>query len=523
MATTFVQPDYTTQADAVYKAAIDSSIAALAGIAGQHAVHEQATPDMSVKINAGYIFDSDAGTSTSLAARNSATLVAPVTNPRIDLVYLAASTGTVGIQAGTESASPAAPALDINMVPLAQIALTVGMTEIANADITDERNLATLGLTRLAATEIRTLTELGAPAVDDLMVLEDTSGTVIRSITLVNMLKVIGVLTAESSPATDDILALYDTSASRANAITLVDLMKVINSLTEDTTPDEDADFIMTYDASAGTVKKVLVTNIGGSFKDQQTFNASGTWTKPGSGTYALVEVWGAGGSGGRGTGAGGGGGGGGAYSSLTILLSGLGATETVTIGAGGAARTTNLVGVIGGTTTFGAFLSAFGGSGGNTGNGGGGGGGGAFTAGLQAGTTTSGMAGGGPGGGAVGAAGLGNPATSLGGGGSGGGNASPRTGGQGYFGGGGGSGGISTVGTFIGGASVMGGGGGGGGSGSGSTTTGGASGGGGAGGAGGLAAAHATAGTQPAGGGGGSQSGNSGAGGDGRVRVTVW
>lgn len=105
----------------------------------------------------------------------------------------------------------------------------------------------------------------------------------------------------------------------------------------------------------------------GGGAADVQTFTASGTWTKPASGTIAIIELWGGGGSGCSAWAAynSGGGGGGGNYARLIIPLSQLPATVAVTVGAGGAAVTGG-VGLAGGRTSFGSYGYARGGGGGS-------------------------------------------------------------------------------------------------------------------------------------------------------------
>lgn len=99
-------------------------------------------------------------------------------------------------------------------------------------------------------------------------------------------------------------------------------------------------------------------------------FNGSGTWTKPSGCTTVVVEAVGGGGGGGGAEGGGaqasaGGGGGGGCYVKCYIT-SGLGSTETVTIGAGGSAGGAVAgYGGAGGDTSFGALVVAQGGDGG--------------------------------------------------------------------------------------------------------------------------------------------------------------
>jgi hypothetical protein len=250
---------------------------------------------------------------------------------------------------------------------------------------------------------------------------------------------------------------------------------------------------------------KPTIPAAGGKAADQQVFTASGTWTKPsgfGAKAYVFIQLWGGGGGGGRNIASdsgGGGGGGGGGYSEAYILLSSLGSTETVTIGAGGTGRITNTgVGTDGGSTTFGSWSIVYGGKGG-----------------TQSGTQTANGSGNG---GNVSGVGLervvyhdgesaslgGHPQTQWGG-------ASTamqdstsawHPPGNGFWGGGGGGGASSTAAYRTGGTSKFGGNGG-----NGSASSGAAS----------------SAGSQPAGGGGGGWNANGSDGGAGKAIVTVF
>lgn len=255
----------------------------------------------------------------------------------------------------------------------------------------------------------------------------------------------------------------------------------------------------------------------GSSGANFQTFKTAGTstWNKPATGTVAFIECWGAGGSGARYSTAGvaKGGGGGGGYSSSWLPLSALPANVTVTVGVGGAARSSNGDGSTGGNSSFGSFVTGYGGGGGEGGS----------------------TAKGGGGGGQMSAGSIGTPGrpfmlvgfypntedTSYAG--SGGwaktvmASTYPFPAGDGIYHGGGGGGGTVAA-TVAGGDSVYGGGGGGGRvssiNGAGGTSQ--------AGGAGGAGGAPAGDGQQPGGGGGGSST-TSGKGGDGQCNVTVF
>lgn len=275
--------------------------------------------------------------------------------------------------------------------------------------------------------------------------------------------------------------------------------------------PVVDADNVALGASVLASGRRSLIEFIGGAFRilssagggaagggpTYQVFTASGTWTRPTGydpDTQVLVEVWGAGGSGGASANISVGGGGGGGYSAEFFRIADLPSSVTVTIGAAGAPATNN-VGNAGGTTSFGALLSAFGGGGGGGATAGGGGGGE-----LAAGGTgslsgsTQGVSG------PVGGGGGGTDALTIWGGG--GGSAGAAIGSRGVYGGGGGGGGAASP--FAGGASKFGG----------------------SGGAGGNAGTAPAAGSAPGGGGGG-RSGTStlpsGAGARGECRITIF
>ena len=254
---------------------------------------------------------------------------------------------------------------------------------------------------------------------------------------------------------------------------------------------------VLTSDGTGWTSAAAKVINV-------QSFDASGTWTKPSgysASSRVLAQCWGGGGSGARqSTATSCGGGGGGGYNERWLSLSQMGATETITIGAGGASRTgSNQAGDQGGNTSVGSLVFGYGGAGSPlTTNGGGGGGQ------LSAG---SGQAPGRPniqtdesggefkqGGGSSASSGLGKNDALFHGGGGGFGTAAAQSGSSSVWGGGGGGGGNATAAP---GTSAYGGNGGAGG-------------------------ATGTAGTQPGGGGGGGTA-TSGAGAAGRVIITVF
>lgn len=156
---TFLQPNFNTQDPTTYRGAIDADFAVAVPIIGNFAPHAAATPNMTVLIDAGAI-PGVGGMPVQVAQQTSATLTAPSANPRKDIAYIDSVSGVIGIATGTEAASPVDPTIPAGKIPVARLAMTVGMTTIPNTIITDLRApvMASGGVKFTAITADTTLT-----------------------------------------------------------------------------------------------------------------------------------------------------------------------------------------------------------------------------------------------------------------------------------------------------------------------------------------------------------------------------
>ena len=129
------------------------------------------------------------------------------------------------------------------------------------------------------------------------------------------------------------------------------------------TLPDADGSANQVIETDGSGVLSFVAGNSNDRLISFDVFTASGTWTKPAGTTAALVYVTGGGGGGNAGSAIGKGGGGGAAGgTAIEYITSGLGSTETVTVGSGGAADAS------GTASSFGSHATGNGGAKGTTG-----------------------------------------------------------------------------------------------------------------------------------------------------------
>lgn len=170
-------PPYALQAGShsaqLFRQAISTLLAAQGGVVGasDYAVTQNGTPNMSVNIAGGapgsgggiwvpgttsigvqglYYGYNDATVNLAVAASNP-------TNPRIDTpiaqvqdaAYAGATNSfSLAMVTGTAAASPVAPSLPASSLPLANLAIAANATTVVNANITDRRSQASLGMTQ---------------------------------------------------------------------------------------------------------------------------------------------------------------------------------------------------------------------------------------------------------------------------------------------------------------------------------------------------------------------------------------
>lgn len=150
MVARYVPPDNTAQTGAPYKSNLDNAIVAGARLAIAFLPQAQTVPNMTVRVLAGALMIG--GVLTEVAAQNTATITAPTTNPRIDRIVLNPATGAIERVAGTEAASPVAPAIPADRLPICRFQLATSTTQITDAMIVDERVQAGAGTGSASAT-----------------------------------------------------------------------------------------------------------------------------------------------------------------------------------------------------------------------------------------------------------------------------------------------------------------------------------------------------------------------------------
>ena len=136
----YTAPDNTTQTGTAYKNNIDNAFEANErGVGSMFQGHEESTPAMTVRLEAGVLWDGPGNDPVALAAQSCTTITAPVTNPRIDRIVVDKTTGAVSIIAGSEAASPVPTAVTTGKIPICYVTLATSTTSIINTLITDER------------------------------------------------------------------------------------------------------------------------------------------------------------------------------------------------------------------------------------------------------------------------------------------------------------------------------------------------------------------------------------------------
>lgn len=138
---TFTDSNYATMSGTVYPLNLDACMAVAKRIVNNFAPHSNASPNMTVQVEPGYLYAGSTSTLTEVALQTSAVISAPVSLPRIDRIVADQSTGLISVVTGSENTAPSPPAIQSGKFPIAQVLLQTSTTAITNAVLTDERAL----------------------------------------------------------------------------------------------------------------------------------------------------------------------------------------------------------------------------------------------------------------------------------------------------------------------------------------------------------------------------------------------
>jgi hypothetical protein len=240
-ATTMSSEALTAHSEA-YKTALDDAVNVVKRFGQWFAPHEQSSPNMTVRLDAGFIFRN--GTLTEVAAQNTSTITAPTVNPRIDRVVVDESTGAVSVITGSEAASPSAPAITTGKIPVAQVALIVGQSEIANADITDERVFSTessgaaKAFVHFDGTNVATVRDsLNVDSITDNATSDYTVNFTSGTFSDANYTAVVTANQRDLASGTNNASGFYETSAFATGSLRIV-AAKLGNSASETDVPN---------------------------------------------------------------------------------------------------------------------------------------------------------------------------------------------------------------------------------------------------------------------------------------------
>ena len=161
----------------------------------------------------------------------------------------------------------------------------------------------------------------------------------------------------------------FNLSTLSSNTVSSIAYLSSVTATNISTVSSTSFTNFTTLSSNISTVSSVAYSGV--SIPDIQTFDVSGTWTKPPNVTMARIQAWGGGGGGGRSNvGNNTGGGGGGGYNEITVPVSQLTTSVSITVALGGTGRTGSTgAGGVGGNTTLtvnGSTWGAYGGGGGD-------------------------------------------------------------------------------------------------------------------------------------------------------------